>query len=88
MGAAKRTIEKKLRYQVLKCELRRVFLETITACASAKSHFVDISLVYWKALAHLQPKFIVNTAKLFSRQHRTNINERATSSALMAHPFS
>jgi len=65
-----------------------VFLETITTCASAKSDFIDISLVYWKTLAHLQAEFVINTAKSLSRQQGATKNERATSSALMAFPFS
>jgi len=65
-----------------------VFLETITTYASAKSHFIDVSLVYWKTFAHLQAAFIINAAKSLSRQHGANKNERATSSALMAFPFS
>jgi hypothetical protein len=43
--------------------IKRLFLETVTTCASAKSHFIDVSLVYWKTLAHLQPEFAINTAK-------------------------
>jgi hypothetical protein len=66
----------------------RMFLETITASTSAKSHFINISLVYWEAFTHRQAKFIINTAKTFSVQHGTNKNERAASSALMALPFS
>ena len=68
--------------------MKGVFLETITTCASAKSHFIDVSLVYWKTFAYLQAEFIINTAKSLSRQHGANKNERATSSALMAFPFS
>jgi hypothetical protein len=68
--------------------MERVFLKTITAGASATSHFIDVSLVYWKTFAHLQPEFIINTAKSLSRQRGANKNERATSSALMAFPFS
>jgi hypothetical protein len=68
--------------------MKGVFLETITTCASAKSYFIDISLVYWKTLAHLQAEFIISTAKPLSRQHGANKNKRATSGALMAFPFS
>jgi hypothetical protein len=68
--------------------MKGVFLETIATCASAKSHFIDVSLVYWKTFAHLQAEFIINTAKSLLRQHGANKNERATSSALMAFPFS
>jgi len=67
--------------------MKGVFLKTIAACASAKSHFIDIPLVYWESFAHPQAEFTVNTAKSPSRQHRANKNERATSSALMAFPF-
>ena len=28
----------------------RVFIKAITTCPSAKSHFVDVFLVYWKTL--------------------------------------
>jgi hypothetical protein len=66
----------------------RVFIKAITTCPSAKSHFIDVSLVYWKTFAHLQTACIINSAKLLSRQHGANKNERATSSALMAFPFS
>ncbi len=65
-----------------------VFLETITTCASAKSHFVDVSLVYWKTFTRLQAEFVINTAESLSRQHGANKNKRATSSTLMAFPFS
>jgi len=68
--------------------MRGVFLEPITTCASAKSHFIDVSLVYWKTFAHLQAAFIINAAKSLSRQHGANKNERTTSSALMAISFS
>jgi hypothetical protein len=68
--------------------MKGVFLKTITACASAKSHFIDIPLVYWETLAHRQAESTINTAKSPSRQHRASKNERATSSALMAFPFS
>jgi len=63
-------------------------LKTIAACASAKSHFIDIPLVYWETFAHRQAEFTINTAKAPPRQHRANKNERTTSSALMAFPFS
>ena len=65
-----------------------MFLEMITTGASGKSHFIDVSLVYWKTLAHLQAEFIIGAAKLLSRQQGTNKNERATLGALMAFPFS
>lgn len=65
-----------------------VFLKSIATCASAKSDFIDVSLVDWKAFAHLQTEFIVNAAKPFFRQHGAHKNERTTSSALMAFPFS
>jgi hypothetical protein len=68
--------------------MRGVFLESITTVASAKSHFIDVSLVYWKSFAHLQAEFIVGTAKSSLRQHGANKNERATMGALMAFPFS
>ena len=41
----------------------RVLLETITAGASATSHFINVSLVYWKAFTHLQPEFIIGAAE-------------------------
>jgi hypothetical protein len=63
-------------------------IETITACASAESHLIDISLVYRKTSAHLQPESIIDTAKSALIQHRAAKNERATSSTLMAFPFS
>ena len=66
----------------------RMVLETITAGPSAKSHFINVSFVYWEAFTHRQAKFIVNTTKTVSLQHGTNKNERATSSTLMAFPFS
>jgi hypothetical protein len=65
-----------------------MFLETIATGASAKSHFLDVFLVYWEAFTHLQAEFIINTAKSLLRQHGASKNERATSSALMAFPFS
>jgi len=68
--------------------MKGVFLETITTGASGKSHFIDVPLVYWKTSAHLQAEFIIDTAKSLSRQHGANKNERATSGALMAFPFS
>jgi predicted lipoprotein with Yx(FWY)xxD motif len=68
--------------------MKGMLLETITTGASAKSHFIDVSLVYWKTFAHLQAESIIGAAKLLSRQHGTNKNERATSGALMAVPFS
>jgi len=68
--------------------MKRVFLKAITTCASAKGHFIDVSLVYWKIFAHPQAASIINSAKLLSRQHGANKNKRATSSALMAFPFS
>jgi hypothetical protein len=74
----------RMRWRIIK----RVFLETITTCTSAKSHFIDVSLVYWKTFAHLQSEFFINTAKSLSRQHGANKNEGATSSALMAFPSS
>jgi hypothetical protein len=74
----------RMRWRIMKGE----FLETITTCASAKSHFIDVSLVYWKTFAHLHAEFIINTAKSLSRQHGATKNERTASSALMAFPFS
>ena len=68
--------------------MKGVFLKTITTCASGKGHFIDVSLVYWKTFAHPQAAFIINSAKLLLRQHGANKNKRATSSALMAFPFS
>jgi hypothetical protein len=68
--------------------MKAVFLETITTCTPAESHFVDVSLVYWKTFTGLQAEFVINTAKPLPRQHRANKNERATSSTLMAFPFS
>jgi len=68
--------------------MKGVLLKTIAACASAKSDFIDIPLVYWETFAHRQAEFTINTAKSPSRQHRASKNERATSSALMAFPFS
>jgi hypothetical protein len=65
-----------------------VFLESITAGASAKGHLIDVSLVYRKTYAHLQAEFIIGTAKSSSRQHGASKNERATLGALMAFPFS
>jgi hypothetical protein len=67
---------------------KRGILETITARASAESHFIDISLVYRKTSAHLQPEFVIDTAKSSLIQHRAGKNERATSSTLIAFPFS
>jgi len=68
--------------------MKGMLLETITTGASAKSHFIDVSLVYWKIFAHLQAEIIIGAAKSSSRQHGANKNERATSGALMAFPFS
>jgi hypothetical protein len=68
--------------------MKGVLLKTIAACASAKSHFIVIPLVYWETFAHRQAEFTINTAKAPPRQHRANKNERATSGALMAFPFS
>jgi hypothetical protein len=64
------------------------FLEMIATCASGKSDFIDISLVYWKTLAHLQAELIINTAKSLSLQHGAKKNERAASGTLKAFPFS
>jgi len=55
--------------------MKRLFFETIAARASATSHFVDVSLVYWKTLAHFQAKFIVGSADALPRQHGTDKNE-------------
>ena len=74
----------RMRWRIMK----GVFLETITTCASEKSYFINISVVYWKTFADLQAEFSINTAKSLLRQHGANKNERATSSALMAFPFS
>ena len=68
--------------------MKGVFLETISTSASAKRHFIDVFLVYWKAFALFQAAFIINTAESFSRQHGANKNETATLSALMAFSFS
>jgi hypothetical protein len=65
-----------------------VFLEAITTGASATSHFIDVSLVYWKTFAYLQPELIIGTAESAPRQHGTKKNERATSGTLMAFPLS
>ena len=67
---------------------KRGSLETITARASAESHLIDISLVYRKTPAHLQPESIIDTAKSALIQHRAAKNERATLSTLIAFPFS
>jgi hypothetical protein len=67
--------------------MKGVFLETITTCASVKSHFIDVFLVYWKTFAHLEAEFIINSAKLLLRQHGANKNEGTTSSTLTAFPF-
>ena len=53
----------------------RGFLETVTTGASATSHLMNVSLVYWKASAHLQSEFIIGTAELSLRQHRAMKNE-------------
>ena len=74
----------RMRWRIMK----GMFLETITTCASAKSHFINVSLVDWKTFAHLQAAFIVNATKSLSRQHGANKNEGTTSSALMAFSFS
>ena len=68
--------------------MKRGFLEIIATCASGKSHFIDVSLVYWKAFTRHRAEFLINTASSLLRQHGANKNERATSSALMAFPFS
>jgi hypothetical protein len=68
--------------------MKGLFLEPVAACASAKSHFIDVSLVYRKAFAHLQAEFIINMAKSLLRQQGANENERATSGALMAFSLS
>ncbi len=60
----------------------------IPTCASAKSHLIDVSLVDRKAFTHRQAEFIVNTAKSSLVQQGAGKDERATSSALMAFPFS
>ena len=44
---------------------KRGIVEKITASASAESHFIDISLVYRKAFAHLQTEFAIDAAKSF-----------------------
>ena len=51
------------------------FLETVTTGASATSHLINVSLVYWKASAHLEPKFIIGTAESSLRQHGAMKNE-------------
>ncbi len=68
--------------------LKGGFLETIATCAPGQGHFIDIPLVYWKALAHLQAELIINTAVLLSLQHGAGENESAALSALTAFPFS
>ena len=72
-----------LRPAVLK---RRI--ETVTARSTVESDLINISLIDRKTSAHLQAKFVVDTAKSFLVQHRAAKNERATSSALVALPFS
>ena len=67
---------------------KRGSLKTITARASVEGHLMDISLVYRKTLAHLQPEFVINAAKSSLAQHGAGKNERATASTLMAFPFS
>jgi len=55
--------------------MKGLFLETVAACGSAKSHFIDVSLVYRKALTHFQAELVVGTTESFMRQHRANKNE-------------
>jgi hypothetical protein len=60
----------------MRCRIMKgVFLETITADASGTSYFINVSLVYWKTLAHLQPESIIGTAESSSRQHGAKKNE-------------
>jgi len=68
--------------------MKGVFLESITTVASAKSHFIDVSLVYWKTFAHLQAEFIIGAAESLPCQHGANKNESTTLGALMTFPFS
>jgi len=79
---------RKIGFNRMRWRMKGMFLETITTCVSAKNHFIDISLVYWEPFAHPQAEFIINPAKSLSRQHGTSKNERATSGALKAFPFS
>ncbi len=65
----------------------RLFLEMITAGPSEESYFINVSLVYGKALADLQPELIINTAKSSWRQHGAGKNEGAALGALMAFPL-
>jgi hypothetical protein len=51
------------------------FFEAVTTGASATSHLVNISLVYWKSLTHLQPKFIIGAAESPLCQHGAIENE-------------
>jgi hypothetical protein len=72
----------------VRCRSKRGSLETITARAPAESHLIDISLVYRKTLAHRQPEFVIDAAKVPLAQHGAGKNEGATASTLMAFPFS
>jgi len=55
--------------------MKRLFLEAVPAGGSATSHFIDVSLVYWKALAHLEAEFIIGTTGPLSRQQGASKNE-------------
>ena len=68
--------------------MKRLFFETVAARASATSDLVDVSLVYWKTLAHFQAEFIVSSTGASPRQHGANKNEWATLGTLKALPFS
>jgi hypothetical protein len=63
-------------------------LESITACASIKSDFSDISLIYWEDLADLGAALLINSAKLFLGQHGATKKKRAASTALVTFPSS
>ncbi len=51
------------------------FLEAITTGTSAASHFINVSLVYWKTLTHLKPEFIIGAAESSLCQHGAMKNE-------------
>jgi len=55
--------------------MKGLLLEAVTASGSATSHFIDVSLVYWKTPAHLEAEFIIGTAETLPGQQGASKNE-------------
>jgi hypothetical protein len=71
---------------ILKLIFSKNPIKSITACASTKSDFIDISLIYWEDFTDLGAAFPVNSAKSLLRQHRAGEKEKATLTTLVAFP--